>query len=145
MTGYDIEVAKAVFKDSDQYKVNFKKTEWSSIFTGLDSGKYQLGGNNISYTKERSAKYLYSYPIGSTPSVLVVPKDSDITSYDDIAGHSTQVVQGTTTAAQLEKFNAENVLAVVNRFDKYLQRSSAEAPLVATSTQGLDYDSFIIL
>ena len=44
-----------------------------------------------------------------------------------------------------EKFNTENVLAVVNRFDKYLQRSSAEAPLVATSTQGLDYNSFIIL
>ncbi|HHU64757.1 transporter substrate-binding domain-containing protein, partial [Streptococcus sp.] len=59
LTGYDIEVAKAVFKDSDKYKVTFKKTEWSSIFTGLDSGKYQLGGNNISYTKERSAKYLY--------------------------------------------------------------------------------------
>lgn len=108
LTGYDIEVAKAVFKDSDKYKVTFKKTEWSSIFTGLDSGKYQLGGNNISYTKERSAKYLYSYPIGSTPSVLVVSKDSDITSYDDIAGHSTQVVQGTTTAAQLEKYNTEN-------------------------------------
>ena len=108
LTGYDIEVAKAVFKDSDKYKVTFKKTEWSSICTGLDSGKYQLGGNSISYTKERSAKYLYSYPIGSTPSVLVVPKDSDIASYDDIAGHSTQVVQGTTTAAQLEKFNAEN-------------------------------------
>ncbi|MBF6977048.1 amino acid ABC transporter substrate-binding protein [Streptococcus macedonicus] len=108
LTGYDIEVAKAVFKDSDKYEVTFKKTEWSSIFTGLDSGKYQMGGNNISYTEERSAKYLFSYPISSTPSVLVVPNNSDITSYDDIGGHSTQVVQGTTTAAQLEKYNEEN-------------------------------------
>ncbi|MCW8519297.1 amino acid ABC transporter substrate-binding protein [Streptococcus macedonicus] len=108
LTGYDIEVAKAVFKDSDKYEVTFKKTEWSSIFTGLDSGKYQMGGNNISYTEERSAKYLFSYPIASTPSVLVVPNNSDITSYDDIGGHSTQVVQGTTTAAQLEKYNEEN-------------------------------------
>lgn len=108
LTGYDIEVAKAVFKDSDKYKLTFKKTEWSSIFTGLDSGKYQIGGNNISYTKERSSKYLFSYPIGSTPSVLVVPKDSNIKSFDNIGGHSTQVVQGTTTAAQLEKYNSDN-------------------------------------
>lgn len=108
LTGYDIEVAKAVFKDSDKYDVKFQKTEWSSIFTGLDSDKFQLGGNNISFTKERSEKYLFSYPIGSTPSVLVVPKDSSIKSYDDIAGHSTQVVQGTTTAAQLEEFNKTN-------------------------------------
>lgn len=114
LTGYDIEVAKAVFKDSDKYEVTFKKTEWSSIFTGLDSGKYQMGGNNISYTEERSAKYLFSYPIGSTPSVLVVPNDSDITSYDDIGGHSTQVVQGTTTAAQLEEYNEENADNIVD-------------------------------
>ena len=103
-----MEVAKAVFKNSDKYEVKFQKTEWSSIFTGLDSGKYQIGGNNISFTEERSAKYLYSYPIGSTPSVLTVAKDSDITSYDDIGGHSTQVVQGTTTAAQLEEYNTEH-------------------------------------
>ncbi|MGT2933169.1 amino acid ABC transporter substrate-binding protein [Streptococcus catagoni] len=108
LTGYDIEVAKAIFKDSDDYKVQFKKTEWSSIFTGLDSSKYQMAGNNISYTKERSSKYLFSYPMGTTPSVLVVPKGSDIKSYNDIKGHSSQVVQGTTTAAQLKAFNQKN-------------------------------------
>ncbi len=108
LTGYDIEVAKAIFKDSDKYDVNYKKTEWSSIFTGLDSSKYQIGANNISYTKERASKYLFSYPTGKTPSVIVVPKDSDIQSYDDIKNHSTQVVQGTTTAAQLETYNKEH-------------------------------------
>ncbi|MCT2928004.1 amino acid ABC transporter substrate-binding protein, partial [Streptococcus thermophilus] len=105
LTGYDVEVAKAVFKDSDKYEVKFQKTEWSSVFTGLDSAKYQMAGNNISYSEERAQKYLFSYPIGTTPAVLTVPKDSNIKKYDDIAGHSTQVVQGTTTATQLTEFN----------------------------------------
>ena len=35
----------------------------------------------------------------------MVPKDSDIKSYNDIAGHSTQVVQGNTTVPMLQKFN----------------------------------------
>ncbi|HFE0734495.1 TPA: amino acid ABC transporter substrate-binding protein [Streptococcus agalactiae] len=108
LTGFDIEVAKAVFKGSDNYKVTFKKTEWSSVFTGIDSGKFQMGGNNISYSSERSQKYLFSYPIGSTPSVLAVPKNSNIKAYNDISGHKTQVVQGTTTAKQLENFNKEH-------------------------------------
>ena len=44
LTGYDVEVAKAVFKDSDKYEVKLpKKQEWSSVFTGLDAGKYQIG------------------------------------------------------------------------------------------------------
>ena len=105
LTGYDVEVAKAVFKDSDKYEVKFQKTEWSSVFTGLDSAKYQMAGDNISYSEERDQKYLFSYPIGTTPAVLTVPKDSNIKKYDDIAGHSTQVVQGTSTATQLTEFN----------------------------------------
>ncbi|WP_455467289.1 amino acid ABC transporter substrate-binding protein [Streptococcus salivarius] len=105
LTGYDVEVAKAVFKDSDKYKVKFQKTEWKSVFTGLDAAKYQMAGNNISYSAEREQKYLFSYPIGTTPAVLTVPKNSDIKKYDDIAGHSTQVVQGTSTLTQLTEFN----------------------------------------
>lgn len=108
LTGFDVEVAKAVFKDSDKYSVKFQKTEWSSVFAGLDSAKYQMAGNNISYSDERAEKYLYSVPTGTTPSVLAVPKDSDIKSFDDIGGHSTQVVQGTTTAKQLEDYNKEH-------------------------------------
>ncbi|MGV3011132.1 amino acid ABC transporter substrate-binding protein [Streptococcus thoraltensis] len=108
LTGYDVEVAREIFKDSDDYKVSFKKTAWTSIFTGLDAGKYQMSGNNLSYTEERADKYLYSYPTGSTPSVLAVTNDSDIKKFDDIAGHSTQVVQGNTTVTQLKEFNKEH-------------------------------------
>ncbi|MDG3142892.1 amino acid ABC transporter substrate-binding protein [Streptococcus suis] len=108
LTGYDVEVAREVFKDSDKYQVNFKKIAWSSIFTGLDAGKYQMSGNNLSFSEERASKYLYSYPIGTTPAVLAVPKDSDIKSYEDIGGHTTQVVQGTSTVTQLQDYNKKH-------------------------------------
>lgn len=114
LTGYDIEVAKAVFEGSDKYEVVYQKTEWSSIFTGLDSDKFQIGANNLSYNDERAEKYLYSAPIATNPLVIAVHKDSGIKSYADIAGKSTQVVQGTGTAAMLEKYNEENADAQTN-------------------------------
>lgn len=57
LTGYEIEVIRAIFKGSNKYKVKFETTEWSGIFAGLDSDRYQMAVNNISYTKERAGKY----------------------------------------------------------------------------------------
>ena len=74
LTGYDIEVLRAIFKGSDKYEVNFNKTKWASIFSGLDSDRYQIGANNISYSEERANKYLYASPYAKNPTVLVVRK-----------------------------------------------------------------------
>lgn len=108
LTGYDIEVLRAIFKDSDKYEVNFNKTKWASIFSGLDSDRYQIGANNISYSEERADKYLYASPYAKNPTVLVVRKGEGIKSLDDIGGKSTEVVQGTSTAQQLEDYNNEH-------------------------------------
>ncbi|MHB9781886.1 transporter substrate-binding domain-containing protein [Streptococcus sp. 10F2] len=109
LTGYEIEVVKAIFKDSEKYSLEFEKTEWSSIFAGLDSDRYQMAVNNISYTEERAGKYLYAYPVAKNPNVLVVQKDDDsIKSMDDLGGKKTEVVQGTNSAAQLEEWNKEH-------------------------------------
>ena len=109
LTGYEIEVVRAIFKDSDKYDVKFEKTEWSGVFAGLDADRYQMAVNNISYTKERAEKYLYAAPTAKNPNVLVVKKDDNsIKSLDDIGGKSTEVVQGTTTAKQLEDDNKQH-------------------------------------
>ena len=109
LTGYEIEVVRAIFKDSDKYEVKFEKTEWSGVFAGLDSDRYQMAVNNISYTKERAEKYLYAAPTAKNPNVLVVKKDDNsIKSLDDIGGKSTEVVQGTTSAKQLEDYNKQH-------------------------------------
>ena len=67
-------------------RLNFKKTAWESIFPGVDAGRYQAAANNLSYTKERADKYLYSLPIAKNPLVLVSRKDKALTSLQDIAG-----------------------------------------------------------
>jgi len=72
LTGYEIEVVRAIFKDSDKYDVKFEKTEWSGVFAGLDADRYQMAVSNISYTKERAEKYLYAAPTAKNPNVLVV-------------------------------------------------------------------------
>ena len=66
LTGYEIEVVRAIFKDSDKYTVRFEKTEWSGVFAGLDADRYNMAVNNLSYTKERADKYLYAAPIAKT-------------------------------------------------------------------------------
>ena len=35
LTGYEIELVRAIFKDSDKYTVKFEKTEWSGISQDL--------------------------------------------------------------------------------------------------------------
>ena len=90
LTGYEIEVIRAIFKGSNKYKVKFETIEWSGIFAGLDSDRYQMAVNNISYTKERAGKYLYAAPTAKNPNVLVVKKsDKTIQSLDDIGGKKT--------------------------------------------------------
>ena len=63
LTGYDIEVARAVFKKLPQYKVKFQVTDFSGISPGIDSGRYQMGANDFGWEKSRAEKYYFSSPL----------------------------------------------------------------------------------
>ena len=58
LTGYEIEVMREIFKGSENNEVNFNKTEWSSIFAGLDGDRYQIGVSNLSYDKKTCGEIL---------------------------------------------------------------------------------------
>ena len=99
---------KSASRYIDGYDISFKKTAWDSIFVGLDSEIYQVAANNLSYTKERASKYLYSVPIAKNPLVLVTKKDSKIKSLDDIGGKKTQDDTGTSTAKFVDDWNKKH-------------------------------------
>ncbi|MGT2832330.1 transporter substrate-binding domain-containing protein [Streptococcus halotolerans] len=108
LTGYDIEVLKAADKLMDDYRFAYKKTSWESIFVGLDSGHYQVAANNLSYTKERADKYLYSKPIATNPLVLVSPNNAKVNQLNDIGGLKTQDDTGTSTAKLVSDWNKKH-------------------------------------
>ncbi len=86
LTGYDIDVVKAVAKEMD-YKVKFKETQWDSMFAGLDSGRFNVVANQVGINDERKEKYKFSEPYTYSKGVLVVNKNNtEIKSFDDVKG-----------------------------------------------------------
>ena len=108
LTGYNIEILKAIDEKLSDYEIHFQRTAWESIFPGLDSGHYQAAANNLSYTKERADKYLYSLPISKNPLVLVSNKKNPLTSLEQIAGKTTQEDIGTSNAQFINNWNQKH-------------------------------------
>lgn len=109
LTGYDIEVVKAIFEELPEYSVTFENTEFTSVLSGLDTNRYQIGANNFALNDERQEKYIYSDPIFENQYVIAVPEDNEtIQSFDDLAGLTTEVSPGLNYATALENYNEEN-------------------------------------
>lgn len=112
LTGHNIELLKAIFDELPQYKLEIEKTDFPSIFAGLDSDRYQIGVNNFAKNKEREEKYLFTDPIFANQYVAVVAtgndKLNDVTALSDLAGFSTVGEAAVNTTTSIENYNKEN-------------------------------------
>jgi L-cystine transport system substrate-binding protein len=89
LTGYDVEVAEAVAGKLG-VKATFKETQWDGIFAGLEAGRFDVIGNQVTINPDRSAKYEFSKPYTVSTGVVVVPEsDTSITSFKSLAGKTT--------------------------------------------------------
>ena len=96
LTGYDVEVAKAVGAKLGK-KVEFSETQFDSIFAGLESDRYDMIANQVTITPARQAKYLFSTPYTVSSGVIVTRADDDsVHSLADVKGKSS--AQSTTSS-----------------------------------------------
>lgn len=95
LTGYDIDLAKAVFK---QYgiKVSFQTIDWSMNVTELRNGTIDLLWNGYSITPERQKKVAFSKPYLRNRQVIVVKKDSGISSFKQMKNYELGMQTGST-------------------------------------------------
>lgn len=104
LTGYDIEVAKAVFAKLPQYNVKFQTVDFSGITPGITSGRYQMGANDFGWTKERAQSFNFSSPISKSNDAVAVKK-GHYTDLASLAGKSTIGNPASNYSKEIESWN----------------------------------------
>ena len=138
--GYDIDLVKAIFKDSDKYEVKFVTTPFDSILTGVDSGRYQIAANDFNYNEERAQKYGFSDPISRSNYAITSAEGTKYTSLDDLSGKTTEVLPGSNYAQLLENWNhanADKTPITIN------YASSSTGLLFSNDKQGKELKTFV--
>lgn len=111
VSGYDAEVIYAIDELLPQYEFQFEVTEFASLFTGVDSGRYTMAVNNFNWREDRAEKYLFGEEyVCYEKEVIYVRKGFDrIHSLEDIGGFKTFTDgSGLMTQLFLEDYNEQH-------------------------------------
>ncbi|MDR0199279.1 MAG: transporter substrate-binding domain-containing protein [Streptococcaceae bacterium] len=103
-TGYDIEVAKAVFAKLPEYKANFETMDFNTIAGAIDSGHVDIGANDFGWNSQRAAKYYFSSPLSKSNNVVVV-KSGTYKTLADLAGKSTESEPASNYTTLIQDYN----------------------------------------
>lgn len=106
LTGYDVDVIKAVAKEAG-LKVKFVETTWDSIFAGLEAKRYDVIANQVTITDARKAKYAFSVPYTVDREVVVARKDSTVSKLSDVSGLTAAQSATSNHRAEAEKLGAK--------------------------------------
>lgn len=86
LTGYDVDVAKAVAEKLG-VEAKFEETQFDSIFAGLEAERFDAIANQITVNPTRQEKYELSTPYTVSQGVIVTLEDnSGISSFADLKG-----------------------------------------------------------
>ncbi|MBE5807177.1 MAG: transporter substrate-binding domain-containing protein [Clostridiales bacterium] len=107
LVGLDVEIGKLIAQGLG-VEPEFQETDWDSILSGVDSGRFDIACNGVGYTETRAEKYSFTTPYVYTHKVLVVRADNeDIKTVDDLSGRTTANSPSSTYAQLAEEKGAE--------------------------------------
>lgn len=140
LTGFDIEIAREVFKRLD-IKPNFTETKWDGMIAGLDAKRYDMVANQVAIRPERLEKYDMSDPYIVSKAVLIVREDNnEIKTLEDLDGkkvgqsldsnYRKMAEKNGATNTVIDGFNQAIDLLVSKRIDATLNDSLSYLDLV---------------
>jgi His/Glu/Gln/Arg/opine family amino acid ABC transporter permease subunit len=111
LVGYDVDVAKAVGEKLG-VPVEFVETPWDSMFSALESDRFDIVANQVTINPERQARYDLSQPYTVGEGVIVTrADDNSITSLADVKG-KTAAENATSNWSEVARKAGANVEAV---------------------------------
>ncbi|MBB5180467.1 L-cystine transport system substrate-binding protein [Planomicrobium koreense] len=107
LTGYDIEVVKAIDEKLDGYEFEFVAVPWDSMFLALESNKIQAIADQVAKTPERQAKYLFTDESYFAAETVIAVKSGreDIQTVEDLEGKAVGALAGDSYTLLLEEYN----------------------------------------
>ncbi|MGI6756124.1 MAG: substrate-binding domain-containing protein [Atopobiaceae bacterium] len=106
-TGIDADIW-AKIKENTGVDYEVKQAEFSSMFGELDAGRANVVANCLAVKKERTDKYLASHPYYGDAQCVVVGKDNtDINTFEDLAGKNCGVANGQASQTIAEEMSSK--------------------------------------
>lgn len=107
-SGYEIDIVEEIDARLEDVEFELYCTgEFSALTPGLDAGKFDMVGSNITWKQERAENYLYGgVTYIHTPYALAVRSDeTEIETLEDLCGKKMIAIPGTGATIFLETFN----------------------------------------
>ena len=107
LTGYDVEVVKAIDEKLDGYAFEFVAVPWDSMFLALESNKIQAIADQVAKTPERREKYLFTDESYFAAETVIAVKSGreDIQTVEDLEGKAVGALAGDSYTLLLEEYN----------------------------------------
>jgi L-cystine transport system substrate-binding protein len=112
LTGYDVELVRAIDEKLPEYEFEFKTMEFSNLLLSLETGKIDFIAHQMEVNSERQEKFLFNKePYNVFPlKVTVNEKNKEIQSVEDLKGKNVSVSPTSNSAVFIEKYNKEHNL-----------------------------------
>lgn len=109
VTGYDIEVIKAIDAIAPEIKCTYSYTQWDTLLPGIDADRFDVVANQLGKTDEREQMYLYpKYPYLYAGSSVISSADDPMDDFDDLKGKNIGAIVGSSFTTQMEQYLKEH-------------------------------------
>ena len=99
LRGLEVDLARAIahdiFEDDQDLRVDFRFVDSAARTEALNSGEVDIIIRTMSITPERAEVIEFSTPYLTSSVRVLVPKDRDVNSLEDLAGRTACIVDGT--------------------------------------------------